>query len=181
MIELDRSIFLFLNSLHTPFLDEIMRGISLRVVWLPLYLFIIYLLFLKYRNRVWIPIFFGILLVVITDQVTVLIKNFVERPRPCHEPLLQGLVHTVNGKCGGMFGFVSSHAGNTFGLASFSSLLIQKRWYSWSIYTWASVVSYSRIYLGVHYPGDILGGAIVGIIAGLSLALIVKYINKRFA
>ena len=94
MVRLDRTIFLFLNSMHSPFFDKVMWTLSLRTVWIPLYLFIIYLLAAKYRKNIWLILLFALLLVVITDQVSVMMKNFFGRLRPCHDPLLQGLVHT---------------------------------------------------------------------------------------
>lgn len=179
MVELDRTIFLFLNSLHTPFLDRVMLAVSMRTVWIPFYILIAWLLILKYGKRVWIPLALVPVLVLLTDQGSNLLKNLVERPRPCHEPLLEGLVHTVNGRCGGMYGFVSAHAANTFGIAAFTIPLLRRNWYTWTVIIWAVIVSYSRIYLGVHYPGDVLGGALLGLAAGAALAWTAQIINKN--
>lgn len=179
MIELDRNIFLFLNSLNTPWLDQIMRVVSMRVVWIPFYVVMVWLLAVRYGKRVWIPLVLVPVLILITDQGSGLLKNLVERLRPCHEPDLAGLVHTVNGRCGGMYGFVSAHASNSFGIAAFTAPLIRKRWYTWLVVSWALLVSYSRIYLGVHYPGDIIGGALLGILAGAGLAWVAGIINKN--
>ncbi len=178
MVELDHKIFLVLNSLHTPFLDKVMWTVSMRVVWIPFYILIIWLLAAKYGKRVWIPLALVPVLVVLTDQGSNLLKNLVERPRPCHEPALAGLVHTVKGHCGGMYGFVSAHAANTFGIAAFTIPLLQRRWFTWTVIIWALIVSYSRIYLGVHYPGDVLGGALLGLVSGGALAWIAAKLNK---
>jgi undecaprenyl-diphosphatase len=170
MEELDRNIFLFINSHHSLFFDTAMWVISMKTAWIPLYLVMIYLLARQYGKKVWIILLFVPLLVIITDQGASLIKNLVQRPRPCHEPSLAGLVHTIRGYCPGMYGFISGHASNSFGLAAFTAILIKKRWYTWAVFTCAVLISYSRIYLGVHYPGDVLAGNLLGLITGVGLA-----------
>lgn len=178
MEELDRTIFLFLNSHHSPFFDTVMWIVSMKTVWIPLYIAIIWMIFRKYGRRAWIPLILVPVLVLIDDQGSTLLKNLVGRPRPCHEPALEGMVHTVNGYCTGMYGFVSGHAANSFGVAAFASPLLKKNWLSWSLFICAAVISYSRIYLGVHYPGDIIGGALLGLAAGSALAWVAVKINK---
>lgn len=179
MIELDQKLFLFLNSLHSPFFDTVMRILSLKTVWIPLYLAIIWMIARKYGKRAWIPLMIIPVLVLIDDQGSTMLKNLTQRLRPCHEPALAGLVHTVNGHCPGMYGFISGHAANSFGVAAYSASLLGRRWYTWSIFVWAALVSYSRIYLGVHYPGDVIAGVTLGLLAGTGLAWIAQRMIKN--
>lgn len=168
MIEqLDQQLFLFLNSLNSPFMDQVMYAISGKLIWAPLYIAILVYLGIRYKRKFILILLFIILAVALADQTSVqLFKNTVQRLRPCHEPALEGLVHLVKGECGGKWGFVSSHATNSFNVALISLLLIRKRWYTISIIIWALVVGYSRIYLGVHYPGDVICGSILGAFVG---------------
>ena len=177
--QLDQQLFLFLNSANSPFWDKVMFFLSMKVVWAPLYLVILIYLGKKYKRKFRIIILFVILAVALTDQTALIIKYSFDRLRPCHEPSLQGLVHMVKGECGGKFGFVSSHAANSFNVALLSLMFIKKRWYSVSIIFWAAIVSYSRIYLGVHYPGDVLSGAILGALIGWSVYMMYKRTDNR--
>jgi undecaprenyl-diphosphatase len=178
-VEIDQQLFLYLNSAHTPFWDGVMHFLSMTSVWIPLYLGILTYLGMTYKRKFLIIIFFLIIAVALADQTALLIKNTVERLRPCHEPALQGLVHTVNGECGGMFGFVSSHAANSFNVALVSLLFIRKKWYSVSILIWAAAIGYSRIYLGVHYPFDVICGAILGACIGSGVYRIYTVTDKK--
>jgi len=166
---LDQQALLLLNSWNSPFFDHVMYAISGRVIWIPLYLAILITLGIKYKRKFLIILLFIILAATLADQLSVAIKNLVERLRPCHEPSLQSLVHLVNGECGGLYSFVSSHATNSFNVALLSLLFIRKRWFTISIILWALVVGYSRIYLGVHYPGDVICGSILGALIGWSV------------
>lgn len=161
----DKELFLKLNQLHTPWLDPIMDWVSYSIVPVYLILIITVLFGLKYFGKKGLLIaFIALLNFGATDAISArLFKPYFERLRPCHSPELENLYHTV-GKCwGGKFGFVSSHASNTFGIAIFLWLIFRKRnkWFSLFL-PWATLVSYSRIYLAKHYPGDIIGGAILG-------------------
>jgi undecaprenyl-diphosphatase len=162
----DQQLFLFINSLNSPFADQVMHTLSGKLIWVPLYLAILIYLGIKYKRKFLIIIIFIILAATLADQSSVIVKNIVHRLRPCHEPSIMGIVHLVNGECGGVYGFVSSHATNTFDVALLSLSFIKKRWYSIGIILWASVISYSRVYLGVHYPGDVLCGAMLGSFIG---------------
>jgi undecaprenyl-diphosphatase len=180
MIEqFDTQLFLFLNSYHTPFCDQVMWLISSIPIWIPLYMAIIVALGLKYKRKILILLLIIILAVTLSDQISVAFKKGFHRLRPCHEPALNGLVHIVKGKCGGQFGFISSHASNVFNAALLSLLLLRRRWFTYSILIWAAIVSYSRIYLGVHYPGDVICGSILGACIGWSIYRLYRIIDKK--
>ncbi|MDH4089293.1 MAG: phosphatase PAP2 family protein [Cyclobacteriaceae bacterium] len=179
LIALDKELFFILNGLHTLWLDIIMESMSKTLVWIPLYLFLLYQIIKEHKTRSWIVLLGVGLTILLTDQTTSsFMKPFFGRLRPSHEPSLEGLIHLVNGYKGGVFGFASSHAANTFGLATYLTLLFKstKPWMRW-LFLWATLMSYTRIYLGVHYPGDIAAGAAVGVLCGWLSFLI----YERFA
>ena len=177
---IDQQLFLFLNSLHSPFWDQVMHVISGKLIWAPLYLVILIYLGFKYKRKFLIIILFIILAVTLADQVSVqLFKNIFQRLRPCHEPALQGMIHLFNGECGGLYGFVSSHAANSFNVALLSLMFIKKRWYTISIIMWALIIGYSRIYLGVHYPGDVICGSLVGAFIGWGVYKLYESTDKN--
>lgn len=174
LIQFDTTLFLALNGAHSPFWDGVMTFASGKFTWLLLYLLIVYFIARNYRWRTLLWLLAVAVVVLLADQVSVHAFKYVFlRPRPCHNPTLVGLIHLV-GRCGGMYGFVSSHAANTFGVAVFLSFLFNRKWFTTGILVWAAFVSYSRIYLGVHYPGDVLVGAIVGSAIGIAVWLIAR-------
>jgi len=183
LIDLDKRLLLFLNGLNNPFLDPIMFYTTKTFFWLPLYLFLIFLISRKYKKAAWFILLGAALTILLADQITTsLMKPFFARLRPSQDPSLQGLVHLVNGYKGGLYGFASSHAANTFGTALFVWLVL-KRFYprtGW-IFIWAVFMTYTRIYLGVHYPGDILAGATIGLACGWIGFHFSKWLIKRFA
>lgn len=182
LINIDKEIFLFLNSLNSPFLDSIMWFVSGTKQWIPLYLLLIFFMFYKKENlKAILSLLCVIVVIVLCDRISSgIFKPIFHRLRPSHEPSLEGFVHFVNNYKGGMYGFISSHAANVFGIAVFISLYFKKRWVSISIIFWAILVSYSRIYLGVHYLGDILCGAIVGISVAFGIYKLYKWAETRF-
>lgn len=172
MIELlnqaDHWLFLLLNGIHHPFIDPVMVFFSKRFGWIPLYgLLLAGLIHYKRWETIQI-LLFTVLLIAVSDQLSGWIKFQTARPRPCHTPELQPFIYMPGGSCGGQFGFVSSHAANTFALAYWMLKNFKPHWpmVGGFMFVWAALVSYSRIYLGVHFPGDVMGGAIVGIFSG---------------
>jgi undecaprenyl-diphosphatase len=179
---IDTDLFLAINSIHSSFFDFVMFWVSERWIWIPLYVFFAWLLYKHYGIKSWLLILMAGLVIVITDQTSVyLFKNVFLRLRPCHETSLAGLVHLVNGHCGGQYGFISSHAANSFGLAAYLSLLLGNkiRYFTLLLIIWALLLCYSRVYLGVHYPGDVIIGGFWGAGIGASMFLISGYIYNR--
>lgn len=170
--DIDSQLFLFLNGLHADWLDKVMVLITDMWAWFPLYLLLIYWTVKQYGKRCW-WIFLAVGIVVLcTDQLASHVcKPVFQRLRPCYNPDFQELIYLPKGLAGGKYGFVSSHATNTFGVAAFLTPALRKYlpWSAIVLYLWAFISSYSRIYIGYHYPGDILCGAILGILIGLIL------------
>lgn len=164
--KIDKAIFLFLNSLHQDWLDPIMQLITSTTAWIPFYILIVFFLFWKFKKYA-LSILIAIgLSITLADQFTSsLMKPIFQRPRPCYDEEIENQVYNYVG-CGGQYGFASSHAANTFALATLlwavGRSLEERKKIAWTMFLWASLVSYSRIYVGVHYLGDILAGALVG-------------------
>ncbi len=163
----DKEIFLYLNNLGSKPFDQFWIMVSETWVWIPLYIIFLYLLFKNFNAKsvVFILIFIG-LGVTVSDQLAGIFKSGIGRFRPCHDDSIDDLMRIV--KCGGNFGFYSSHASNTFFIATFMSRMLWKRYRYLPIFLffWAFVVSYSRIYLGVHFPLDIAMGIAMGFLLG---------------
>ena len=181
----DTDLFLLLNGFHNAFWDTVMYWASEKYFWVPFYALLLVFIGVKLNWKTLLVILPLIALsILLSDQGSVLLKNFFQRYRPCHNLMIQDIVHTLNGKCGGQYGFVSSHAANTFALAMFVGMLFRKKlkWMLVLMLFWAGFVSYSRIYTGVHYPADIVAGALLG--AGVGFLLVKGYCyfcEKRMA
>ncbi len=174
----DKDLFLFLNGIHAPLWDYSMTLFTLTPTWLLFYGIIFYLICKKYGKKSIIIFLFITLLILCSDQFAGLLKHSIQRLRPSNDPAISQIAHVFFSK-GGQFGFVSAHAANTFSFATFSLLLFNNMRYTTFILPWASLIAYSRVYLGVHYPGDILGGAILGILIGIGIFKLLIYTELR--
>lgn len=165
LIFFDKELTLWLNSFYNDYFDIFFHLYTSTLTWIPLYVVLAWVIFSRQGANGIGTVFFIALLITAADQTaSSIIKPLVERYRPSHDSVLQYMVHLVNGYSGGRFGFASSHAANTFALATFLSLVIRNRFMSWTLFIWAAINCYSRIYCGVHFVGDIVCGALIGVI-----------------
>ncbi len=175
---IDKELFLFLNGLHSDFFDTLMWWISDKFIWIPFYVFLLFMIIKKYGKKSIILIITIALLVTLTDQLSVhLFKDVFKRYRPSHNIDIANLVHIVSNYKGGMYGFVSSHAASSFGIAAIISLFLKKKNITITLFVWATIVSYSRIYLGVHYPADVICGGLLGVFIAFVLYMTLKHAN----
>ncbi|MFC5408401.1 phosphatase PAP2 family protein [Larkinella bovis] len=167
--------------MYASWLDPVMVAVTLRNTWFPFYIVLLGWLGFQYQKRAVGMVLTLILTVVLSDQLaSSVLKPLTLRLRPCHEPSLQPLIHPVL-ECGGAYGFASSHAANTFALAMVLWLLIGKQFpvVKW-LFVWAGVISYSRIYVGAHYPLDVLTGAGIGVLMAFLCTSLYRRITERY-
>lgn len=183
LIELDKELFVFLNGLGSEAWDGFWMFYTSKFNWIPLYGLLCYLLFKNLNLKTFfLTLVMIVLLVTFTDQVANLFKRNLLRPRPCYEEGVLEVMRLVKSSCGGRHGYFSGHASNTMGIAIFIGLLLKEK-YKYLIYTlilWAAFMAYSRIYVGVHYPLDVLTGMIVGGLSGWVFYRLLKYLKYKF-
>ena len=184
--EADRGLLLLINGHHAPMLDSLMWMVSGRLTWLPLYLLLAFMLFRRegLRRGLIAAVMIAVMIVAVDQLCASVIRPLVCRLRPSNpDNPVSALVTVVNGYRGGRYGFPSCHAANTFALATFLSLVFRNRRITLCLMAWSLLVGLSRVYLGVHYPADILGGCVIGaLIAAVcyrALRLADRYISHR--
>ena len=182
LLHIDTELLLAINGCHAPWADTLMWIISAKATWIPLYLLLIALLVWRYRQPAtgrmkWLNKLPACLVMIVAIAAAVgladfvasgILKEWVARPRPTRVPELEGVLHLVNGYKSGRYGFVSSHAANTMACALLFSLIWRNKVATIGLMIWVAANCYSRMYLGVHYPLDIIGGLIVGSLMALA-------------
>lgn len=180
--DIDARLLLIVNGTHSPFFDSVMWCISGRWIWVPFYAVLAYLLFrrMSWKRASICLVTIGLIILAADQTCATLIRPEIGRLRPANlNNPLSSFVHVVNGYRGGRYGFPSCHAANTFALAVFMSLVIRHKWFTVMMFSWAFVVSYSRMYLGVHYFGDLFCGATIGSLFAVLFYYLQNYLFKR--
>lgn len=176
--DIDARLLLIVNGAHSPFFDSVMWCISGRWIWVPFYAVLAYLLFrrMSWKRASICLVTIGLIILAADQTCATLIRPEIGRLRPANlNNPLSSFVHVVNGYRGGRYGFPSCHAANTFALAVFMSLVIRHKWFTVMMFSWAFVVSYSRMYLGVHYFGDLFCGATIGSLFAVLFYYLLKF------
>lgn len=180
--DIDARLLLIVNGAHSPFFDSVMWCISGRWIWVPFYAVLAYLLFrrMSWKRASLCLVTIGLIILAADQTCATLIRPEIGRLRPANlNNPLSSFVHVVNGYRGGRYGLPSCHAANTFALAVFMSLVIRHKWFTVMMFSWAFVVSYSRMYLGVHYFGDLFCGATIGSLFAVLFYYLQNYLFKR--
>jgi len=181
ILEYERGAFLWLNGNHNPFWDSFIWLYTGQIVWIPaLILFVFFLFYKKDRKEALLILLSFVLIIILCDQISSHIcKPYFMRFRPTHHPDFMNYVHTVNNYRGGNYGFISGHAANAFGFATFALFLFRNRLFTFTILGWSTLMVYTRIYLGVHFISDIIGGIIVGLLLGFGIYRLFVFLRRK--
>lgn len=183
LVELDHNIFLYLNGLGNESWDAFWMAYTAKFHWIPFYALLAYLMYKRLNSKMFIlTLIVIVFMITFTDQVTNLFKAGVGRLRPCHNAHLIDQMRLVKPWCGGQFGYFSGHSSNSMAVAVFAGLLLRDR-YKYIVFIllfWAALMGYSRIYIGVHFPLDVISGFIFGALSGFGFYKLDKYLQKRF-
>ena len=178
LIELDKALFVFLNALGSESFDSFWLLVTDKKSSIPLYVLLIFYIYKKLSFKDFLKyLVFIVILIFLSDQTSGFFKDYFQRLRPCHDQEINSFIRIVKVGCGGLYGYFSAHAANTFGLATFFYFTLNRYSKNFKyLFLWAIIVSYSRIYIGVHFPIDIIFGAFVGFLLGF----IFSYIYNKF-
>ena len=183
LLQYDKELFLFLNGLGSDTWDAFWMVYTTKYTWIPLYAFLLYLIYKNYNTKILLfTIVVIVLMIISTDQITNVFKHGLERLRPCHDPTIQSIMRLVKESCGGKHGFFSAHASNSMAVAVFAGLMLRNA-YKRAVFLllfWAALMAYSRIYVGVHYPLDVMCGMIFGAISGYAFYTLNVFLGRRF-
>jgi undecaprenyl-diphosphatase len=183
IIELDKEVFLYLNTLGNTTWDWFWKAISERTYWIPFYLLLLYLLFRTIGlKKTGLVLGLTLLMVLFTDQITNLFKDGFQRLRPCFHEEFEGIMRGVACARRGKYGFTSAHASNHFAIALLLGLILKTKfkWILPVLLIWAALISYSRIYLGVHFPLDVFCGGLMGLLFGWGIFRLYKWIIAKY-
>jgi len=182
LLQYDKELFLFLNNLGIPIWDDFWLVITNKLTFIPLYAVLLYLIYKKLGLKSLLLLILVIVaLITFTDQVTNLFKDGFERLRPCREESVKEFMRFIAPRCG-KYGFFSGHSSNTMAVAVFAGLLLKPHYKKliFILLFWSAIVAYSRIYVGVHYPLDIICGMVFGAFSGFIFYKLQQYLRQRF-
>ena len=184
LVQFDIDLFLYLNNLGTESWDGFWMFYTTKFNWIPFYAILAYLMYKRLNTKMFILTLLVIaLMITFTDQITNVFKKvLVMRLRPCHNEDIQGMFRLVKEYCGGRYGYFSGHASNSMAIAVFTSLMLRAKYkyLPYLMVIWAVAMGYSRIYIGVHYPLDVISGMLFGAISGFLFYRLDRYLQFRF-
>jgi len=183
LISKDIELLIYLNNLGTVQWDSFWLFVTNKYSAIPLYLFLLYFTYKYYGlKKTLVVVLFVVLLIAVSDQTSNLFKYGFKRLRPCHDNNISHLVRLVKSRCGGLYSYFSAHAANSMAIAIFFGLLLRDK-FKYILYiliVWAFLVAYSRVYIGVHFPLDVLTGMFLGLLNGVILFKLLQLVLNRY-